>query len=142
MADKRITDVDIIDSLNSDESFFVNQNSTIKQVNKSNIIWSVNNGGTGATTAKDARVNLGAVTMTNTTIELTSDNWVDNQQTVSMNDVTTDNTVIVSADFSTDNYKYYSRYGIRCIEQTDGKLIFACDKTPSIMIVVNVVIFS
>lgn len=60
MATKRITDVDIISSLNSDESFFVNQNSSIKQINKSDIVWGINNGGTGATNADDAIVNLGA----------------------------------------------------------------------------------
>lgn len=59
MADKRITDVDFVDSLNSDESFFINQNSSIKQINKSNVVFGITNGGTGATTAEDARVNLG-----------------------------------------------------------------------------------
>lgn len=58
MADKRITDVDYIDSLNSDESFFINQNSSIKQVNKSNIVWGITNGGTGATTITEAKKNL------------------------------------------------------------------------------------
>lgn len=60
MADKRITDVDFVDSLNSDESFFINQNSSIKQINKSNVIFGITNGGTGATTAEEARINLGA----------------------------------------------------------------------------------
>lgn len=59
MADKRITDVDYINSLTGDESFFVNHNNSIKQVNKSNIVFDVTNGGTGAATAADARVNLG-----------------------------------------------------------------------------------
>lgn len=61
MIDKKITDVDFIDSLDSNESFFVNKNSAIKQINKSNIIFGINNGGTGATTAEEARENLGAV---------------------------------------------------------------------------------
>ena len=67
MADKRITDVDIIESLNGDESFFVNQNSSIKQINKNkivdgiigNTIFDIKNGGTGATTIAGARKNLG-----------------------------------------------------------------------------------
>lgn len=63
MADKRITDVDFIESLNSDESFFVNQNSTLKQINKGNIIFEIANGGTGATNAEDARENLGAASL-------------------------------------------------------------------------------
>lgn len=60
MADKRITDVDFVDSLNSDESFFINQNSSLKQINKSNIVFGITNGGTGGTTAEEARENLGA----------------------------------------------------------------------------------
>ena len=59
MANKRITDVDYIDSLNSNESFFVNQNNTIKQINKGNVTFGVVNGGTGADNATDARTNLG-----------------------------------------------------------------------------------
>lgn len=57
--DKKITDVDFLDSLNSDESFFVNKNNSIKQINKSNIVFGINNGGTGATTVEEARENLG-----------------------------------------------------------------------------------
>lgn len=38
MANKRITDVDFVDSLNSNESFFINQNNAIKQINKGNVI--------------------------------------------------------------------------------------------------------
>ena len=59
MANKRITDVDFLESLNSDESFFVNQNNSIKQINKSNIVFDIANGGTGASTAEGALDNLG-----------------------------------------------------------------------------------
>lgn len=59
MATKRITDVDVINSLDSDESFFVNQNSSIKQINKRNVIFGISNGGTGATTVAGARNALG-----------------------------------------------------------------------------------
>lgn len=59
MANKRITDVGVIDSLNSNESFFVNQNSTIKQIKKEDITFGIINGGTGADNAEDARNNLG-----------------------------------------------------------------------------------
>lgn len=59
MANKRITDVDYIDSLNSNESFFVNQNNTIRQINKGDLVFEVVNGGTGANNAEAARNNLG-----------------------------------------------------------------------------------
>lgn len=60
MADKRITDVEFIESLNSNESFFINRNNTLKQINKSDIVFDITNGGTGATNAENARENLGA----------------------------------------------------------------------------------
>ena len=59
MADKRITDVDFISSLASDESFFVNQNNTLKQINKGDVTFGIVNGGTGANNAADALINLG-----------------------------------------------------------------------------------
>ena len=59
MAEKRITSVDFVESLNSDESFFINQNNTIKQINRNNIVFGITNGGTGANNASDARDNLG-----------------------------------------------------------------------------------
>lgn len=59
MATKRITDVDIINSLDGNESFFVNKNNAIKQVKKENIVFGIANGGTGATTIAGARNALG-----------------------------------------------------------------------------------
>jgi hypothetical protein len=58
MADKRITDVDYIGSLNNSESFFVNQNNTLKQINKKDVVLDIINGGTGATDASTALYNL------------------------------------------------------------------------------------
>lgn len=49
MANKRITDVDFINSLNSNESFFINQNNTIKQINKNNVVLPVSSLGITAT---------------------------------------------------------------------------------------------
>ena len=59
MANKRITDVDFINSLTSNESFFVNHNNSIKQINKSDVVFDIVNGGTGANNASDARKKLG-----------------------------------------------------------------------------------
>ena len=58
MANKRITDVDFAESLNSNESFFINQNNSIKQISRNNVLFGIANGGTGATTIEDARANL------------------------------------------------------------------------------------
>lgn len=140
--EKRITDVDFLDSLNGDESFFVNQNSAIKQINKSNIVFGVTNGGTGATTAKDARVNLGAVSINTSTVELQVGDWSNNQQTVRASNVTANNTIFAAPKESEDNYKIYGKCNIRCIGQADGSLTFECKKVPDINIVVNIAVFS
>ena len=77
MANKRITDVDFIESLNSGESFFVNQNNTLKQINKRDVVFDIVNGGTGATTVEDAQDNLGiTVIVKNINDEITT---VDNK---------------------------------------------------------------
>lgn len=60
MSNKRITDVDHIDAIFGDESFFVNQNNSLKQIKKSDINLGIISGGTGANNAEDARANLGA----------------------------------------------------------------------------------
>ena len=59
MANKRITDVDYIDSLSNNGSFFVNQNNTLRQISKSDILFNIEQGGTGADNAVSARSNLG-----------------------------------------------------------------------------------
>lgn len=63
MTTKRITDVDFLEKLDSNESFFVNKNNSIRQINKSNVVFDIVNGGTGATDAATARVNLGAASV-------------------------------------------------------------------------------
>lgn len=142
MANKRITDVDYIDSLNSNESFFVNQNSALKQINKENVIFGVSNGGTGAKTAKDARLNLGAVSMDSRVVELIPDGWTDNKQTINVSGVTAQNIVIVAPEPSFDNYDAYIEYNIRCIEQAEGMLIFVCEDVPDVTITINLAIFA
>lgn len=59
MADKKITSVDFVKLLNSNESFFINQNNAIKQISIDDIIFGISNGGTGADNVSDARINLG-----------------------------------------------------------------------------------
>lgn len=142
MANKRITDVDFVDSLDSNESFFINQNNAIKQINKENVVFGVANGGTGATTVDEARVNLGAVAMSNTIVQLLPNGWVDNQQIASASGVTANNMVIISPDSTTDNYMAYIECNVRCIAQDEGILTFLCDEMPSTMLTINVAVFS
>ena len=70
MANKRITDVDYLDSLNNNESFFINQNNALKQINKKDIVFDIENGGTGATTIEAARDNLGITTELNKKVDV------------------------------------------------------------------------
>ena len=58
MANKKITDVDFIESLDSNESFFVNQNNTLRQINRANIVFGFANGGIGANNGEDGLQNL------------------------------------------------------------------------------------
>lgn len=86
MTNKRITEVDFIDSLNSDESFFVNKNNSIKQINKGKIVFDIVNGGTGANNADDARANLNAAS--NNDVEKIR-NEIDEEIKTSIDDVVT-----------------------------------------------------
>lgn len=56
---KKLTNVDYIDTLNNSGSFFVNQNNTVRQINKEDVVFGIISGGTGAKNAEDARNNLG-----------------------------------------------------------------------------------
>lgn len=78
------------------------------------------------------------VTMSNITIELTMDNWIDKKQLVNIDKVTAENTIIVSA--SPSNHKEYCQSGVYCSAQDDGVLTFTCDTIPEISLFVNIVI--
>lgn len=58
MIKKKLTNVDYIDSLNNSGSFFVNQNNTVRQINKEDVLFDIVNGGTGAKNIEQARENL------------------------------------------------------------------------------------
>lgn len=60
MANKRLTDASFVDDSTTIETFFVKENSSVKQVEKDKIVFGINNGGTGATTAEEALKNLNA----------------------------------------------------------------------------------
>lgn len=99
----------------------------------------VNSGGTGATTAADARKNLGAVSIKMATVRLEAGNWANNWQTVTVPGVTTNNAVICAPAYGS-HIKYYE-HGIACSEQGNGTLKFgAMLGAPSDALNVNVLI--
>lgn len=111
----------------------------------------IESGGTGATTAADARTNLGAVSMVNKTFTISAANWDSN--TVSMlfinQGITSSSTLIVSPDPSC--HEAYGEAGVYCSGQEDTttgtsdqscRLTFTCDSTPSEDLTVNVVILT
>lgn len=100
----------------------------------------ITNGGTGGTTAADARIKLGAVNMVTKTVTLSTSNWSSNTQTVNVTGVTASNTVIVSP--AADSYRVYCEVGIYCTAQASNKLTFICDSVPSDTITINVAIFT
>lgn len=101
---------------------------------------SISNGGTGATTAADARIKLGAVNMVTKTVTLSTSNWSSNTQTVNVTGVTSGNTILVG--YSPESYEAYSDAAIRCVEQDNNTLTFSCESKPSVNVSVNVVILS
>lgn len=71
-------------------------------------------------------------------IKLLSSGWSDNTQTVTATGVTTTNNVIVAP--VPDSFSNYSKAVVRCTSQANNSLTFACDKTPSGDLSVNVMI--
>lgn len=98
----------------------------------------VDKGGTGATTAAEARTNLGAVSMTSLTVTLSASSWSSNEQTVSVVGVTSSSTAIVTP--APASHTAYAEAGIYCSAQATDSLTFTCDDTPSEDLTVNVVI--
>lgn len=164
MANKRITDVDFISSLSGDESFFVNQNNALRQVNKNNIIFGIINGGTGAKTIEDARNNLNvyskdevyskseSVIMKNSTLIIPTDAWeindsYDGLYYVNMNSsapyVTETSTVFVTpAQLPISNFNAYIENGVRACEQSLNTIGFIADTKPDVDIIINYSVFA
>lgn len=72
---------------------------------------------------------------------LTPEDWIDNEQFVSVDGVSNNSVVLVSGDPSHENYEYYVDEGIKCIGQTDGGLVFGCEYPPNVVLYANVAIF-
>lgn len=107
---------------------------------KDDSVLPISNGGTGATTAADARVNIGAVNMVTKTITLSASNWSNDTQTVNVSGVTANNTILVG--YNPESYEAYSDAAIRCVDQGNNTLTFSCESTPSINVSANVVILN
>jgi hypothetical protein len=75
---------------------------------------------------------------TTTTITLDKDDWVSNEQTVSVTGMTADSLVWVSP--APTSYSDYGDAEIRCTAQASGTLTFECTDVPTDDISVNVVI--
>lgn len=75
-----------------------------------------------------------------TTATLPFSGWSSGYQSVSVSGVTTANDVLVS--IPEEYHDAYMDAGIRCVEQTAGRLKFFCESTPSINITVGILILS
>lgn len=101
----------------------------------------VASGGTGASTAATALTNLGAQAQHHTVVvNLGTGSWVDNQQTVSVQGVTANNTIVVSA--AIECKEAYAEAGVYCSSQADGTLTFTCENVPSDALMANVAILN
>lgn len=76
---------------------------------------------------------------TTASVTLAASGWANNTQTVSVNDVTAENLVLVAP--APESIDAYSEANIRCIAQGTGNLAFKCDSVPSVDIQVNVTCF-
>lgn len=76
---------------------------------------------------------LGAIT-----VVLDKDDWIDNQQTLSIGGITSTSIIWVSPAITTTDE--YISSNIRAVYQDTDMLMFACDETPEIDISVNVVV--
>ena len=100
---------------------------------------------TAAKDATDSAINSSSLARSKSshkevTATLTTGNWSNNMQTVSVEGVDSERTVLVGPhpSYHTD----YSEAGIYCSSQGDGVLVFTCTKAPKKAITVNVAIFT
>lgn len=78
--------------------------------------------------------NLGKVSTVNVT--LAANGWANNSQTVSVEGLTADAAVVVSADPS--NHAAYAEAGVYCYAQGAGFLTFRCEDMPAVSLYCNV----
>ena len=101
----------------------------------------VANGGTGATTADGALTALGAQAKhIPVPVTLSASGWSNLAQTVSVDGVTADNTVVIAP--APASHDAYTEAGVKCSAQASGELTFTCADVPTVELTVNVVILN
>ena len=73
-------------------------------------------------------------------VQLAANGWANNQQTVSLNGMTANTTIIVAA--APENYEAYSKAGVYCSAQAVGSLTFTCKSVPDTDLNANVMILT
>lgn len=66
--------------------------------------------------------------------------WSNKQQIVSVQGVTTDNLVVVTA--APDSFVAWGESGVRCVAQGSGQLTFACEDVPANALTANILIMN
>ena len=77
---------------------------------------------------------------TSRVVTLTVSGWVDNTQTVEVDGVTTNNTLIVAS--APENYDAYSKAGVYCSAQAVNSMTFICKSVPATDLNANVMILT
>lgn len=73
-------------------------------------------------------------------VSLLASNWSDMTQIVSVDGVTEDNSIIPVP--APENHIAYCEFGVYCLAQANGKLTFVCAETPTVDLIVNVLILN
>jgi len=84
----------------------------------------------------------GKTTHIATTATLASDGWSNNQQTVTVQGVTSSNVVIATAGVDDTSHSTWSNNDIRVISQATNSLTFKCRTAPSSAVNVNILILN
>ena len=72
------------------------------------------------------------------TVELSSENWANNQQTVTVSGVTNNIDLTVTPVPTRENATAYSEAGVICTASDNNKLTFECTDVPSFSLSVNI----
>lgn len=74
-------------------------------------------------------------------VTLRADGWINKKQTINAEGITSTAIIITAPDSEDENLGEYMGCGIRPISQGSNALTFQCDYTPSIDLLVNVIVW-